>query len=102
MPPMTDELTVLVSQIQQKSENLVKKIHQLDVENRQLKTRLQESEAVVDIYKQKLKELESKYSILKVSGSINRNNSKQEAQKAQDVIDRLIKEIDACLKLLDQ
>lgn len=99
---MTDELTVLVSQIQQKSENLVKKIHQLDVENRQLKTRLQESEAVVDIYKQKLKELESKYSILKVSGSINRNNSKQEAQKAQDVIDRLIKEIDACLKLLDQ
>lgn len=102
MPPMTDELTVLVSQIQRKSENLVKKIHQLDVENRQLKTRLQESEAVVDIYKQKLKELESKYSILKVSGSINRNNSKQEAQKAQDVIDRLIKEIDACLKLLDQ
>lgn len=102
MPPMTDELSVLVSQIQRKSENLVKKIHQLDVENRQLKTRLQESEAVVDIYKQKLKELESKYSILKVSGSINRNNSKQEAQKAQDVIDRLIKEIDACLKLLDQ
>lgn len=99
---MTDELTVLVSQIQRKSENLVRKIHQLDVENRQLKTRLQESEAVVDIYKQKLKELESKYSILKVSGSINRNNSKQEAQKAQDVIDRLIKEIDACLRLLDQ
>lgn len=99
---MTDELTVLVSQIQWKSENLVKKIHLLDVENRQLKTKLQESEAVVDIYKQKLKELESKYSILKVSGSINRNNSKQEAQKAQDVIDRLIKEIDACLRLLDQ
>lgn len=99
---MTDPLADLVSQIQKKSEKLVSDLKALDIQNRQLRAKLQESESTIEIYRKKVKELENKYSILKVSGSINRNNSKQEAQKAQDVIDRLIKEIDACLRLLDQ
>lgn len=99
---MTDPLASIVSRIEQKAFQAVQTIEKLELENRQLKSRLQESEVSLQIYKQKIKELENKNSILKVSGCINRNNTKQEAQKAQSVIESLIKEIDRCLLLLDQ
>ena len=50
----------------------------------------------------KVKELENKNSILKVSGSLNRNPGRQESQKARAFIDGMVKEIDRCLRLLDQ
>ncbi len=91
----------LVSDIEQKANQLVSKLNKLELENRQLRSRLDQAETMLDMQKKKTKELENKNSILKVSGSLNRNGDKQERQRAQAVIDGLIKEVDRCLMLLD-
>ncbi len=78
------------------------RLSSMEMENRQLKSKLQEMQVSLDVYKQKVKELENKNSILKVSGSLNRDTGKQESQKAKAFIDGMVKEIDRCLKLLDQ
>lgn len=78
------------------------RLSSMEMENRQLKSKLQEMQVSLDVYKQKVKELENKNSILKVSGSLNRDTGKQESQKARAFIDGMVKEIDRCLKLLDQ
>ena len=91
----------LVSDIEQKANQLVSKLNKSELENRQLRSRLDQAETMLDMQKKKTKELENKNSILKVSGSLNRNGDKQERQRAQAVIDGLIKEVDRCLMLLD-
>ncbi|MDE5763179.1 MAG: hypothetical protein K2K11_02750 [Bacteroidales bacterium] len=96
-----DALKNLVSDIEQKANQLVSKLNKLELENRQLRSRLDQAETMLDMQKKKTKELENKNSILKVSGSLNRNGDKQERQRAQAVIDGLIKEVDRCLMLLD-
>ncbi|MDE5544669.1 MAG: hypothetical protein K2I83_04590 [Bacteroidales bacterium] len=96
-----DALKNLVSDIEQKANQLVSKLDKLELENRQLRSRLDQAETMLDMQKKKTKELENKNSILKVSGSLNRNGDKQERQRAQAVIDGLIKEVDRCLMLLD-
>lgn len=78
------------------------RLSSMEMENRQLKSKLQEMQVSLDVYKQKVKELENKNSILKVSGSLNRDTGKQESQKAKAFIDGMVKEIDRCLKLLDK
>ena len=96
-----DALKNLVSDIEQKANQLVSKLDKLELETRQLRSRLDQAETMLDMQKKKTKELENKNSILKVSGSLNRNGDKQERQRAQAVIDGLIKEVDRCLMLLD-
>lgn len=96
-----DELKNLVSDLEQKARILVTRLEKSEMENRLLRNRIREIETVLDTQKKKTKELENKNSILKVSGSINRNGERQEAQKAKSVIDGLIREIDRCLMLLD-
>ena len=96
-----DNLEFLVSGIEQKALGLRKILERMEMENRQLKSRVGELEVSLELYKQKVKELENKNSILKVSGSLNRNTDKQESQKAKAFIDGLIKEIDRCLMLLE-
>ena len=96
-----DELKTLIAGIEQKIARLQLRAESLEMENRQLKSRLQESETALGLQKRKIKELENKNSILKVSGSINRNGEKQQAQRARAVIDGLVREIDRCLLLLD-
>ncbi|MDE7101735.1 MAG: hypothetical protein K2O37_02960 [Bacteroidales bacterium] len=96
-----DALKNLVSDIEQKANQLVSKLNKSELENRQLRSRLDQAETMLDMQKKKTKELENKNSILKVSGSLNRNGDKQERQRAQAVIDGLIKEVDRCLMLLD-
>ncbi len=96
-----DELKTLIAGIEQKIARLQLRAESLEMENRQLKSRLQETETALGLQKRKIKELENKNSILKVSGSINRNGEKQQAQKARAVIDGLVREIDRCLLLLD-
>lgn len=96
-----DALKNLVSDIEQKANQLVSKLNKLELENRQLRSRLDQAETMLDMQKKKTKELENKNSILKVSGSLNRNGDKQERQRAQAVLDGLIKEVDRCLMLLD-
>lgn len=96
-----DTLKNLVSDIEQKANQLVSKLNKLELENRQLRSRLDQAETMLDMQKKKTKELENKNSILKVSGSLNRNGDKQERQRAQAVLDGLIKEVDRCLMLLD-
>ena len=97
-----DNLEVLVSGIEQKAVSLRGRLSGVEMENRQLKAKLQELQVSLEVYKQKVKELENKNSILKVSGSLNRDTGKQESQKAKAFIDGMVKEIDRCLKLLDQ
>lgn len=97
-----DNLEQLVSGIEQKAALMRKQCVSLEMENRQLKARLQELQVSLDVYKRKVKELENKNSILKVSGSLNRNPGKQDSQKARAFIDGMVKEIDRCLTLLDQ
>ena len=97
-----DNLELLVSGIEQKAAALRERLSSMEMENRQLKAKLQEMQVSLDVYKQKVKELENKNSILKVSGSLNRDTGKQESQKARAFIDGMVKEIDRCLKLLDQ
>lgn len=96
-----DNLEFLVSGIEQKALGLRKILERMEMENRQLKSRVGELEVSLELYKQKVKELENKNSILKVSGSLNRSTDKQESQKAKAFIDGLIKEIDRCLMLLE-
>ncbi len=96
-----DNLEFLVSGIEQKALGLRRILERMEMENRQLKSRVGELEVSLELYKQKVKELENKNSILKVSGSLNRNTDKQESQKAKAFIDGLIKEIDRCLMLLE-
>ena len=96
-----DNLEFLVSGIEQKALGLRKILERMEMENRQLKSRVGELEVSLELYKQKVKELENKNSILKVSGSLNRNTDTQESQKAKAFIDGLIKEIDRCLMLLE-
>ena len=96
-----DDLAILVSEIERKARDVADKLARLDLENRLLKSRLQETEASLNLQKSKVKELENKNSILKVSGSIGRANGKQETQKAVAVIDGLVREIDRCLMLLE-
>ena len=96
-----DELKTLIAGIEQKIARLQLRAESLEMENRQLKSRLQETETALGLQKRKIKELENKNSILKVSGSINRNGEKQQAQRARAVIDGLVREIDRCLLLLD-
>ena len=86
-----DNLEFLVSGIEQKALGLRKILERMEMENRQLKSRVGELEVSLELYKQKVKELENKNSILKVSGSLNRNTDKQESQKAKAFIDGLIK-----------
>ena len=97
-----DNLEVLVSGIEQKAVSLRGRLSDVEMENRQLKAKLQELQVSLEVYKQKVKELENKNSILKVSGSLNRNPGRQESQKARAFIDGMVKEIDLCLRLLDQ
>ena len=97
-----DNLELLVSGIEQKAAALRERLSSMEMENRQLKSKLQEMQVSLDVYKQKVKELENKNSILKVSGSLNRDTGKHESQKAKAFIDGMVKEIDRCLKLLDQ
>ena len=97
-----DNLEFLVSGIEQKALGLRKILERMEMENRQLKSRVGELEVSLELYKQKVKELENKNSILKVSGSLNRNPGKQDSQKARAFIDGMVKEIDRCLTLLDQ
>lgn len=96
-----DDLAVLVSDIERKARNLAERLSVLEVENRKLKAKLNEAEISLGLYKGKVKELENKNSILKVSGSLGCGNGKQDRQKARAVIDGLVKEIDRCLMLLD-
>ncbi|MBD5397844.1 hypothetical protein HDR62_06965 [bacterium] len=96
-----DALKNLVSDIEQKANQLVSKLNKLELENRQLRSKLDQAETMLDMQKKKTKELENKNSILKVSGSLNRNGDKQERQRAQAVLDGLIREVDRCLMLLD-
>ena len=91
----------LVSDIEQKANQLVSKLNKLELENRQLRSKLDQAETMLDMQKKKTKELENKNSILKVSDSLNRNGDKQERQRAQAVLDGLIREVDRCLMLLD-
>ena len=97
-----DNIELLVSGIEQKAVFLRERLHAAEMENRLLKARLQELQVSLDVYKQKVRELENKNSILKVSGSLNRNTGKQDSQKARAYIDGLVKEIDRCLALLNQ
>ena len=97
-----DNLEVLVSGIEQKAVSLRGRLSGVEMENRQLKAKLQELQVSLEVYKQKVKELENKNSILKVSGRLNRNPGRQESQKARAFIDGMVKEIDRCLRLLDQ
>ena len=94
-------MKTLIAGIEQKIARLQLRAESLEMENRQLKSRLQETETALGLQKRKIKELENKNSILKVSGSINRNGEKQQAQRARAVIDGLVREIDRCLLLLD-
>ena len=91
----------LVSDIEQKANQLVSILNKLELENRQLRSKLDQAETMLDMQKKKTKELENKNSILKVSGRLNRNGDKQERQRAQAVLDGLIREVDRCLMLLD-
>ena len=71
----------LVSDIEQKANQLVSKLNKLELENRQLRSKLDQAETMLDMQKKKTKDLENKNSILKVSGSLNRNGDKQERHR---------------------
>lgn len=96
-----NDLSVLVSGIEKKARDLAERLSVLEIENRKLKSRLNEAEVSLNLHKGKIKELENKNSILKVSGSLGCGNGKQDRQKAGAVIDGLVREIDRCLMLLD-
>lgn len=96
-----DDLAILVSEIERKARNLSERLSVLEIENKKLKSRLNEAETSLNLHKGKIKELENKNSILKVSGSLGCGNGKQDRQKARAVIDGLVREIDRCLMLLN-
>lgn len=94
-------MAVLVFEIEKKARNMAERLAVLEIENKKLKSRLNEAEVALSLQKGKVKELENKNSILKVSGSLGCGNGKQDRQKGAAVIDGLVREIDRCLMLLD-
>ena len=85
-------------QLQQKQQLLLKQFVVLKTENRQLTKRLAKKDAQLTNAEEKLKDLQQKLDVLKISKGAFSDEEKKELERR---IDAYVKEIDRCLALLN-
>ena len=85
-------------QLQQKQQLLLKQFAVLKTENRQLTKRLAKKDAQLINAEEKLKDLQQKLDVLKISKGAFSDEEKKELERR---IDAYVKEIDRCLALLN-
>jgi len=85
-------------QLQQKQQLLLKQFTSLKSENRQLTKRLAKKDAQLTNAEERLKDLQQKLDVLKISKSSFDDKEKKELERR---IDAYVREIDRCLALLN-
>lgn len=91
-----EDLITLTSGIEFKLRSLLndyKKLKEAEMEQR---IKLAEQTDIINQQKNKIKELENRISVLKISGSIT---DKKDAAKMRQMIDKLVRELDQCIQL---
>lgn len=98
---MAEDIITLISGLERKAENIREMCANLDTEKRILSANVEKLEKEIQLYKQKITDLENKNRILHVTGVFS-NTSGSETLKAKKVIDDMVQEIDRCVALLNR
>jgi polyhydroxyalkanoate synthesis regulator phasin len=99
---MVEDIISLIFSIEQKAENMKRTIAALDTERMVLTAGIEEREKEIQLYKQKITDLENKNRILHVTGGLSGSTGSCETFKAKKVLDEMVQEIDRCVTLLNR
>ena len=99
---MAEDIISLIFRLEQKAENIRRTVGALDTEKKVLTARIEEREKEIQLYKQKITDLENKNRILHVTGGLSSSASGSETFKAKKVLDEMVQEIDRCVALLNR
>lgn len=89
----------MLEAIKQKTTRLISLYETEKSENKRLREELADRNRTIDTYRKQIEELEQKIDNLKLKGAFV--NTSSNGIQAKEKIDRLIKEIDRCIKLLE-
>ncbi len=97
---MNDDYKVLISAIQEKAK-LINSLYQKSlVENKLLQKEKEELKQTIEEKEKKIKEIENKYNTLKLAKTLTAAN--QDVSGVKGKINKLVREIDKCIALLNQ
>jgi predicted nuclease with TOPRIM domain len=99
---MVEDIISLVFSLEQKAENIKRKIVTLDTEKKILIAKIEEKEKEIQLYKQKITDLENKNRILHVTGGLSSSTNGGETFKAKKALDEMVQEINRCVALLNR
>jgi len=90
---------LVISGIEDKIKNLLEAHHRLELRCHELEQEKEKLTIIVEQHKLTIKELEEKNSLIKVSKSLESINDSDDVKKR---INRLVREIDTCIGLLNR
>ena len=90
---------VQLKRIEDKANQLVKRYQQLQTENEQLRKEVRSSHERLDLYRNKLENLEEKVAVLKTATGQLNDADKKEVEKR---LNHYLKEIDRCITMLSE
>jgi len=97
---MNDSSSHIIDNIKQKAQTLVFMYEREKQENEQLKVQVAQLEAKLKSKDEACAELEERYSRLKVAKALKANEA--DAHEAKIKVNRIVREIDRCIALLDK
>ena len=90
---------VQLKRIEDKANQLVKQYQQLQTENEQLRKEVRSSHERLELYRNKLENLEEKVAVLKTATGRLNDVDKKEVEKR---LNHYLKEIDRCITMLSE
>jgi hypothetical protein len=97
---MTERETVLLKEFKEKLDKLMDLHLKIKSENRTLKEIIVEKEECIKTLRLQNEEAEKKYELLKMAGSIGGGD--QDAHEAKIKINKIVREIDQCIAMLNR
>lgn len=92
------DLSVRVASLKNKAENLVKNYQKAQEENKNLTERIEKLTEELNQKSQQISELNNKVNLLKISGSVDKESTKDVKLK----INELVREIDKCIAQINK
>jgi hypothetical protein len=97
---MTERETVLLHEFREKLDKLIDLQSKIKSENRSLKEALLEKEECIRDLRLQNEEMIQKYELLKMAGSISGRDN--DAHEARIKINKIVREIDQCIAMLNR
>lgn len=93
-----EDLSARVTLIKVKTEKLIGKYNQLEEQNKKLSEKVEKLEKELTEKEQQILEMDSKIKVLKISGSVDEESTKDVKLK----INELVREIDKCIAQINK